>query len=212
MVRSPLIPRKQPKQGRAKATVAAILEASVQLLGKGGLSALNTNSIAERAGVSVGSLYQYFPNKDAIVVALIHHQHQRQLDALAEALEGIEEMTVDAGVRRIVRAGMQHHLDNALFASAIDHEEVRLPVGDVLDRILEEAGPSLMDYLEVLKLKVPGLDPLAALRTIPPMLRAVIDVWANLSPPDLKRAEEEGVRVVVGYIFGNTPREMPNVI
>jgi AcrR family transcriptional regulator len=212
MVRSPLIPRKQPKQGRAKATVAAILEASVQLLGEGGLSALNTNSIAERAGVSVGSLYQYFPNKDAIVVALIHHQHKRQLDALTEALDGIESMTIDAGVRRLVHAAMRHHHDNALFASAIDHEEVRLPVGDVLDLILQEAGPSLMGYLEAIKQKVPGLDPFAALRTIPPMLRAVIDAWANLSPPDLERAEEEGVRVVLGYLFGNAPREVSTAI
>lgn len=207
MVRSLLKPRKQPKQGRSKATVAAILEAATQLLGERNLSELTTDRIAERAGVSVGSLYQYFPNKDAIMVALIQSQHARQVDALREALNGIKGMTIEVGVRRIVHAAMQHHFENALFASLVDREEVRLPVRDVVDLILEEAGPSLMDYLEDLQKKVPGLCPSTALRTIPPMLRAVIDAWANLSPPDLARAEEEGVQVVVGYLLGDATRE-----
>jgi AcrR family transcriptional regulator len=206
MVKSQLKPRKQPKQARSKATVAAILEAATQLLVERGLSGLTTDRIAERAGVSVGSLYQYFPNKDAIMVALIQSQHQRQVDALTGALDGIKSMTIEAGVRRIVHAAMRHHHDNALFASLIDREEVRLPTRDVVDLILEEVGTGLMDYLEDLKKRVPGLCPSTALRTIPPMLRAVIDAWANLSPPDLARAEEEGVQVVVGYLLGDATR------
>src|SRR5580693_9422657 len=63
--------RKVPAQARSQETVTVILEASARILESGGLRGFNTNAIAAKAGVSVGSLYQYFPNKDAIVLALI---------------------------------------------------------------------------------------------------------------------------------------------
>src|ERR1700727_158166 len=65
-----LTPRKAAKQARAQATVDAIVEAAAQVFESLGYAAATTNRIAERAGVSIGSLYQYFPNKDAILVAL----------------------------------------------------------------------------------------------------------------------------------------------
>ena len=61
--------RKVPGQARSQETVSVILEASARILESDGLRGFNTNAIAERAGVSVGSLYQYFSNKDAIVLA-----------------------------------------------------------------------------------------------------------------------------------------------
>ena len=65
-----LEPRKAPRQARARATVAAIIDACAQLLAAGPYDALTTNSISERAGVSVGTLYEYFPNRESIVAAL----------------------------------------------------------------------------------------------------------------------------------------------
>jgi AcrR family transcriptional regulator len=58
-------PRKQPKQDRSQATVQAILTATTHILTEDGYDQLTTNRVAERAGVSIGSLYQYFPNKEA---------------------------------------------------------------------------------------------------------------------------------------------------
>ncbi len=193
-------PRKLPRQRRAEATVAAILEAAAQLVAQRGLAAFNTNAVAERAGVSIGSLYQYFPGKDAIMAALIARQHARQVQSLLDALDTPPTAGLEGRVRALVRAAMHHHHDNALLASAIDHEEARLPVRDVLDQILEAAGPQLHVLMEELRAELPGLDPLAALRTLPPLLRAVVDAWANLVPPDLERAEKEGVRAVLGYL------------
>ena len=62
--------RKQPKQARATDLVAAILEAAVQVLASEGAQRFTTTRVAEKAGVSVGSLYQYFPNKAAILFRL----------------------------------------------------------------------------------------------------------------------------------------------
>lgn len=77
-----LEPRKLPKQARSGATVEAILEAAAQIFERRGYAAGTTNRIAERAGVSIGSLYQYFPNEDAILVALVHQHLAEGMAAL----------------------------------------------------------------------------------------------------------------------------------
>ena len=105
-----LEPRKKPVQGRSRASVEAILTAAAQVFEANGYAAGTTNRIAERAGVSVGTLYQYFPSKEAIVVALLEEhlaQTTRKLhewvghmvslrhglrDALADYVEGIMEV------------------------------------------------------------------------------------------------------------------------
>lgn len=71
-------PRKRPTQERAQATVDAILEATTYILVRRGWRGLTTNAIAERAGVNIASLYQYFPNKEAIVAEL-RRRHGEQL-------------------------------------------------------------------------------------------------------------------------------------
>lgn len=195
-------PRKVPRQRRAEATVAAILEAAGQLVAQRGLAGFNTNAVAERAGVSIGSLYQYFPNKDAIMAALIARQHRRQVESLLEVLAAPLQGDLEARVRVLVRAAMRHHHEDALLASAIDHEEARLPVPDVADRIMDVAGPQLLALLEGLQAELPRLDPRAALLTLPPLIRAVVDTWANQVPPNLERAQSEAVRAVLGYLRG----------
>ncbi len=74
--------RKQPRQARAKATVQAIVQAGAHILGARGWAGFNTNEVAEAAGVSIGSLYQYFPDKDALVEAI----RQRHLDDVLAVL------------------------------------------------------------------------------------------------------------------------------
>lgn len=88
-----LSPRKKPKQERARQTVEAILEAAAQVFDSQGYARSTTDRIAERAGVSVGSLYQYFPGKDAILVALAERHADegvRQVRALLAAVGGKE--------------------------------------------------------------------------------------------------------------------------
>lgn len=78
-----LSPRKRPRQARSAATLDAIFEATIQVLTSEGVRRLTTTRVAERAGVSVGTMYQYFPHKQALIYAL----NARYLDALAETVE-----------------------------------------------------------------------------------------------------------------------------
>src|SRR5215510_14620277 len=105
-----LTPRKSPRQGRAIATVDAIFEATIQVLLSDGLIGLNTTRVAHRAGVSVGTLYQYFPNKQALLFAVL----ERHLALLAEGTEGArdenpcptKEMIAETVVKAYLRAKM----------------------------------------------------------------------------------------------------------
>lgn len=82
-----LEPRKLPRQARARVTFEALVEACAQLLARDGYAPLTTNAIAERAGVSVGTLYQFFPNRDAVIAALIRRRLLATLPAVQDSMQ-----------------------------------------------------------------------------------------------------------------------------
>ena len=96
--------RRIPHQARATETVAAILEGAAQVLEAGGMPAFTTNAVAERAGVSIGTLYQYFADKSALLNALAEREMTATLAAVAKALRGETDLTVEGRVRAMVRA------------------------------------------------------------------------------------------------------------
>ena len=198
---SSLKPRKQPSQPRARATVDAILEGAAQVVAAHGLAGFTTNAVAERAGVSIGSLYQYFASKDGLMVALIERQQSQQVGSVATAIAALPQAApLETVVRALVRAAMQHHHDDPLLASAIDHEELRLPLDDRIGGYLDHGGALVARLLGRFADEIGPVDPDAAARTLPALVRGVVDAWANLSPPQLNRAEAEAVRAVLGYL------------
>lgn len=102
-------PRKTPRQARSLAMVEAILEATARVLAERGYAGTNTNVVAERAGVSVGSVYQYFPNKDSLITAL-HERHGAQMYAAIAAVLAAERPDgLQGHVRAMVRALLAAH-------------------------------------------------------------------------------------------------------
>ncbi|WP_437504194.1 TetR/AcrR family transcriptional regulator [Sorangium sp. So ce1099] len=85
----PQTPRKEPRQARSRFLVETIVEAAARVFDEHGYDGANTNRIARIAGVSVGSVYQYFPNKDALVTAL-HERHVRQMLRLLEQVGAVD--------------------------------------------------------------------------------------------------------------------------
>lgn len=103
MTSQPLVKmRKKPRQARAAATLDAIVEAAAQLLRKEGEEAVTTARVAERAGVSIGSIYQYFPNRDAILVALIRREREAIGAEVARKIAEIEPQSGEEIVRAII--------------------------------------------------------------------------------------------------------------
>lgn len=95
-----LAARKRPRQARSAVTLDAIFEATIQVLLAEGLHRLTTTRVAERAGVSVGTMYQYFPHKQALLYAL----NERYLDIVAEKIEVACEANYGASIAQMAEA------------------------------------------------------------------------------------------------------------
>ncbi|MCD5362030.1 TetR/AcrR family transcriptional regulator [Chromobacterium aquaticum] len=108
----PMIPqaRKQPGQARSRHVVAAILEATARILERDGYAGLTTNRAAELAGVGIGSLYQYFPNKQALVAALHRRHGEETLATVREALRLSAGQPWPAQLEQLVSACLRLHL------------------------------------------------------------------------------------------------------
>jgi AcrR family transcriptional regulator len=101
--------RREPRQRRARETVEAVLDAVTRVLKRGGVEAVTTNRVAEAAGVSIGSVYQYFPDKRAIFAAL-HERHIREIDRLVEAkLMEHAASPLDTLMRAMIEAMIDAH-------------------------------------------------------------------------------------------------------
>ena len=105
-------PRKRPLQERSKATVETILEAAAHVLVTSGYEGTTTKAVAERAGVSIGSLYQYFPSKEALVAMLLERFHQRSLAVLSHRLAPHPITDLEQEVRELVRVLVEFHGEN----------------------------------------------------------------------------------------------------
>lgn len=111
--------RKQPKQARSEALVSAILEAAVQVLEKEGAARFTTVRVAEKAGVSVGSLYQYFPNKAAILFRLQSDEWRQTSDLLQQILAD-RALPPFARLRKLVHAFVKSECDEAAMRVALN--------------------------------------------------------------------------------------------
>lgn len=96
--------RKQPVQERSQATAEALLEATLQVLVRQGYQALTTTKVAERAGVSVGTLYQYFPDKRSLVTALKVRYFGLLSASVLEAVRQVEGAPFEVAIRRMLSA------------------------------------------------------------------------------------------------------------
>jgi len=111
--------RKQPKQARSAELVVAILDAAVQVLAKEGAARFTTLRVAERAGVSIGSLYQYFPNKAAILFRLQSDEWRQTSEMLCSILEDTKKPPLER-LRRLVHVFIRSECDEAAVRVALD--------------------------------------------------------------------------------------------
>src|SRR5215475_13284079 len=107
--RPPIKPRKSACQDRSRATVDALVEATARILVRGGYDKASTNRIAEVAGVSVGSLYQYFPGKESLVAALIDRHRQEVTQFTRGELAEATKLPVRQAVRRLCEVAVKAH-------------------------------------------------------------------------------------------------------
>ena len=148
-VQTALRPRKRPVQARSETTVLAIYEASIQVLLSVGYHKLTTTRIAERAGVSVGTLYQYFPNRQALIRAVLERylmEMSASIQADCQTLRGRSLDEIATGMVDAMIAAKWRRLE----VSRAMHEPLVEVGGAELVRASAATGASLVADLEKL--------------------------------------------------------------
>jgi AcrR family transcriptional regulator len=208
MVRRPhssLSARKSPKQERSARLVDAILKAAIRVLEREGAQAFTTSRVAERAGVSVGSLYQYFPNKQSI----LFHLQRQEWDETSRLLEGILEAEGRDAEERL-REAMR-----AFFRTEFDEAPLR--------RALEDAAPLYRDSTEAHEHRRRGVPLVRALvaeaapwlsshrvaRAAALYLHLLAAMGKHVSEMSRTRAEVDGWARTVADIFLASLRDRP---
>jgi AcrR family transcriptional regulator len=203
--RTQLKPRKRPLQARSKATVDAILSGAAQVLKRKGYAAATTDRIAERAGVSVGSLYQYFPNKDAILVALAERHIDEGFALVRELLvEALREAPpAELLLRRFVVAMVALH-ENEPELHRVLFEEVPLPasVRRGLRKRENEFATEVCALLEVhpeVRMKEPRVTAYVLVHTVD----ALVHNFVLHPPKDIgtEQLTEEVVRMLLRHLL-----------
>lgn len=175
--------------------VATLLEAAAQVLETKGLEGFNTNAVAERAGVSVGSLYQYFPGKDALTIALMQRESERfHRDAQA----ALDQPGGLAALDYLIEVSVRQQFARPTLARLLDVEESRPPFRDALP------GTGSMRALLIQVVERDGLPPqpdsAVAAQDLLAMVRGLVDAAGDRREPDTIGLTRRVKAAVLGYL------------
>ena len=189
-------PRKQPHQARAQHTVSAIIEASARILEEQGHGGFTTNAVAELAGVSIGTLYQYFPDKNALLGALITRETSlliEEAEAASVATEGRDALD------GVIAAAVRHQIRRPRLARLLDFEEARMPFDAETQLVRARFVAVLADILAR-----PGLPPQPDLPTatadILAIMRGMLDAAGERGEIGQEALRMRVGRAVLGYL------------
>lgn len=197
--------RKTPRQARAEATIAAIVEAAAQILEKDGDDAATTAAVAERAGVSIGTLYQYFTDRDAVLAAVIRRDREKVGAEIARRIAEANPQSGEALVRDIIAA---------LLAVMRPRRRRRrlIALGVAMRAQTADETAPMIDRIGLLIASVAVRYPAEIARPLTPvrayvLTRAVMGalraaLMENAKVLDDPEFEEELVRLAMGYLRG----------
>jgi len=207
-VRGPAVkPRKIASQGRSRATVDALVDATARVLVKEGFDKASTNRIAEMAGVSVGSLYQYFPSKEALVAAVVERHQQRILQTVRAELAEVLAQPVEKAVRKLVAVAVKAHRVDPELHLVLAEQIPRVGRLENLEAFNRENFTLFRTYLENHRdeLRVDDLElaSFVCVTSIEALTHnAVLHHSKTLADQTMEALIDAGARLVTGYLTG----------
>ncbi|NBP26809.1 MAG: TetR/AcrR family transcriptional regulator [Betaproteobacteria bacterium] len=201
-----LRPRKSPRQARSADTVETILAAATRVLECDSLAGFNTNRVAEVAGVSVGSLYQYFPNKSALIAALIDRQQSALAQSIEACVAAYEGRSLREALFALADLGVEQQYQRPLLSAALDQEETRLPLDKRLRESEQRIGAAVMSLLCRHEKELAISPKPSDVQDIFVIAKALIEADAMAGrppPPDLR---DRVVRALWGYLTARIPQ------
>jgi len=198
-------PRKPASQRRSRATVDALIEATARILVREGFDKASTNRIAEAAGVSVGSLYQYYPSKEALVVAVIERHNRQIMTVVREALAEAAGQPIEQGVRTLVAAAINAHRVDPALHRVLAEQIPRTGALETVEAYNREAYELLRTYLEAHRGEFRAVDMELAAFVCATSIEAlthtaVLHRSDFLSDEAAETLVDEAARLVVGYL------------
>ncbi|HEY4366616.1 MAG TPA: TetR/AcrR family transcriptional regulator [Steroidobacteraceae bacterium] len=183
----------------------ALLEATARILVKEGFDKASTNRVAEVAGVSVGSLYQYFPSKEALVAAVIERHSQEIRQTVRGELAGIAAQPLEQGVRTLVAVAVKAHRVNPKLHRALAEQIPRVGKLEKVETFNLENFALFRNYLESRHAEIRALDlDLAAFVCVTSIEalthNAVLHHSKIFSDSAMEALVDEGARLVIGYL------------
>ncbi|MBX3454408.1 TetR/AcrR family transcriptional regulator [Ferrovibrio sp.] len=189
-------PRKRPRQTRSAATFDLVLEAAARILERGGLAAFNTNAIAERAGISIGSLYQYFPTKEAILAELIRRKRNILLGHMQTAAQQGQSARLAPAIDALIDAGIAHQLSRPNLARSLEYAESLLPITTETETLKQQIVHAIASVLAAHGIA----DPALAARDLAALTRGMIDSAGLFGETDAASLRNRVRRAVFGYL------------
>jgi len=194
--------RKAPVQQRSRALVDAIIRTTARIVVRDGWNGLTTNRVAREAGCSVGSLYQYFPNKDALVHALVVELADQMGDALVALGKSLSDLPINEAVDAIVLAALDTARTDAPVFRAVLVELPRLGALEVFDRVNRRTADALAEWISLRRHELDVPDPSLTAHVLVTALDALTDHALVFRPELLDSARFEGElrKLVTGYL------------
>jgi AcrR family transcriptional regulator len=205
--RPPTKPRKVASQERSRATVDALVEATARILVKEGFDKASTNRIAEVAGVSVGSLYQYFPSKEALVAAVIERHQQEIVQTVRGELAEVLVQPVEKAIRKLVAVALRAHRVDPKLHRVLAEQIPRVGELEKLETFNRDNYTLFRTYLESHRdeLRVGDLElaSFVCVTSIEALTHnAVLHHPKMISDERLEALIDETTRLVTGYLKG----------
>ncbi len=194
-----------PKQARAQHTVGVILEAAARILEEQGLEAANTNAIAARAGISVGSLYQYFGSKDAILAELARSTELATADELAKAGEAVAGLPFEQQARTLIHVAFGILYARPQLGRILSYHEARMRKDEAFASAGEQMVETITRLLERNRADHARHDCVTAARDVLAIVEGIALAANRRGESDFALLEERVATAVLGYLVQPGP-------
>lgn len=193
--------RKAPQQMRSAVTVEAIHTATIQVLLSDGVGRLTTTRVAERAGVSVGTMYQYYPHKQALLFAIVERQLDLIVTAMLAAVERLEGRDLEGVAEGLATAWLDAKMADVVSSRAIYGIAAEFDLAELMNRakvVLIEAISSLLRAIPYARFTDPDTAAFMLTALLGGSVRVVME--AGTAEDDFERLRQELPRACFGYL------------
>jgi AcrR family transcriptional regulator len=195
-------------QKRSRVTVNALIQATARILVREGFDKASTNRIAEVAGVSVGSLYQYFPSKEALVAAVIDRHSQEVMQAVRGEFAGALELPIEQAVRKLVAVAVKAHRIDPKLHRVLSEQIPRVGRLENVATFNRQNYALFANYLErhreeILPIDL-GLAAFVCVTSIEALTHTAVLHQKMVSDDAVNALVEHATRLVVGYLTTGT--------